>query len=730
MYNKVIHSLIKDESHILNEWILHNTINIGFDHIYIYDDQSEISIKETISSLPSKILSKVTIFTLEKNINFYDVNEFQNSIFYDKNIYSKFNGNKQFYFLNHFLENYRNISEWCLFCDADEFIYLKDKNLDEILNEHNQHDIIYIPWLIYGSSFHIDQPEGLVIDNFRYHENKYHELGKSICRLSSLIIIDHAHYISMYQPRYSFDHNQIVYSSEIHINHYQINSIKLYIKRKLRNEIGNTNGTLRAPNDIFLFMLAYNSVYNNSMEKYIKNINNILKLPLTSIVNNLNYIYSINCLNIDNRLYFKISSYEELNKILISNNIKFLKFDEKIPEDFNLINYKKLNKDLSNMNDIDLLNHYILFGSREKRKYIKKVSSTISEDSDDLSCSEDESSISIDDIEEDEDSDDDNKSKNSSDSKSSESCFDNENGDSLLPYDFDVLVYKKLNDDLKNLSNINAIYHYLNNGIIEKRKYKINTLPDDFDPVIYKKINKDLNHLSNKEAEEHYVSNGIDEKRKYKKNNIEKDKNDLPPDDFDPEIYKKLNIDLRNMSNEEATNHYLMNGINEKRLYKKEDIINNIPEDFDPVIYKKLNKDLKNMSNEEATEHYLNNGIMEKRIYTKDSNKKKSVVNKEEEDAKVYKSIIPEDFSVELYKSLNLDLQNLSNSDAVAHYINFGIKERRKYKIDVFLPDDFDPVVYKKLNKDLQHMTDQESINHYLINGIDEKRKYIKLKSN
>ena len=386
MYNKIIHSLIKDESHILNEWILHNILNIGFDHIYIYDDQSEKSISEVISLLPHEIVSKVTIFTLEKKFNFYDKNEFKKSIYYDENIYIKFNDNKQFYFQNYFLNKYKDVSKWCLYCDVDEFIYLKDNNeLDDILLEFDDYDIIYIPWLIYGSSFNIDQPNGLIIDNFKYHDNKYHELGKSICKLKNINIINNAHQIDQDKinlPIYfKFNHNEKIYNLPIHINHYQINSIKLYIQRKLRLEIGHSNGNIRYPNEIFLFMLAYNSIYSNSMDKYNKNINNILHKESSDISVNLNYKYSSNCLYVDNKLYFKISTYDELHKILNSSNIKYLIFDDELPKDFTINKYKDLNKDLSDMNDVQLLNHYILFGRNEKRKYNIDELSESSDDS-------------------------------------------------------------------------------------------------------------------------------------------------------------------------------------------------------------------------------------------------------------------------------------------------------------------------------------------------------------
>lgn len=43
------------------------------------------------------------------------------------------------------------------------------------------YDIIYIPWIYYGTSFYIDKPKGLLLDNFRCHGSGY-TCGKSIVK--------------------------------------------------------------------------------------------------------------------------------------------------------------------------------------------------------------------------------------------------------------------------------------------------------------------------------------------------------------------------------------------------------------------------------------------------------------------------------------------------------------------------------------------------------------------
>ena len=128
--------------------------------------------------------------------------------------------------------------------------------------------------------------------------------------------------------------------------------------------------------------------------------------------------------------------------------------------------------------------------------------------------------------------------------------------------------------------------------------------------------------------------------------------------------------------------------------------------DFDAVAYKSLNPDLQHMTDKEATNHYKNHGFYEGRKY-------RNVV-------------IPSDFDVTAYKHLHLDLHHMTDEEAINHYKNNGFYEGRKY-INIYIPDDFDVSVYKNLYTDLQHMTDEEAINHYKNHGLYENRKYTQM---
>jgi hypothetical protein len=129
-----------------------------------------------------------------------------------------------------------------------------------------------------------------------------------------------------------------------------------------------------------------------------------------------------------------------------------------------------------------------------------------------------------------------------------------------LPSDFNYIIYRELNDDLKNFNEHELISHFLHYGILEKRKYKI---PDDFNVSFYRELNDDLKNFNDRELISHFLHYGIREKRKYK-----------IQDDFNVSSYRELNDDLKNFNERELISHFLHYGIREKRKYKYDEKTN------------------------------------------------------------------------------------------------------------------------------------------------------------
>ena len=92
-------------------------------------------------------------------------------------------------------------------------------------------------------------------------------------------------------------------------------------------------------------------------------------------------------------------------------------------------------------------------------------------------------------------------------------------------------------------------------------------------------------------------------------------------------------------------------------------------------------------------------------------------------------NVIPQDFNWKTYIKLNDDLHLLTNKkDAIKHYLNYGIQEKRQYRINI--PVDFDWKQYIKLNPDLSEITNKpDAMNHYINFGFYENRNYFYIKN-
>lgn len=143
---------VKNEDIILKEFIIHH-INLGFDLIHIYDNNSSITVEELCKDIIKKYPNKIII---EKDLS--------------KNPSDPKWGQTNRY--NEFLNKNRNLT-WILNCDADEFIYLhKHDNIKDFLNNFSEDtSVIPVNWLTYGTSkLDTFDKNKLVIEQFYLRE--------------------------------------------------------------------------------------------------------------------------------------------------------------------------------------------------------------------------------------------------------------------------------------------------------------------------------------------------------------------------------------------------------------------------------------------------------------------------------------------------------------------------------------------------------------------------------
>ena len=222
----------------------------------------------------------------------------------------------------------------------------------------------------------------------------------------------------------------------------------------------------------------------------------------------------------------------------------------------------------------------------------------------------------------------------------------------------------------------------------------------DFDVKVYKLLNKDLQEFSDQDATDHYFTMGIKEQRLYK-----------IPDDFSVEAYKHYySTEFKHMSDDQLKEHFLHNGYHEKRNYK-------LPYYFNIDIYRLLNTRVKNLDTKKTIEYFLNHD------YPNDSYKDKFIdFYSHTDNKKLFDTLnlIPKDFNPKIYKLLYDDIKELTMHQLKNHYFNHGVHEQRKYK----LVDDFNVNMYKYFNPDLKKLKHNELIRHYVFFGEKENRNY------
>ena len=140
MYYATICAIAKDEEPFIKEWAEYH-LSVGFEHIYVYDNNSAVPISKTLSEHMDAGL--VTVIDFPSNT------DQQRAAYMDC------------------LLQYGNKSRWMAFIDIDEFIVPKSKNdIRDILDGYTEYGGLAIHWKMFGSQGRKTRPAGGVINNY------------------------------------------------------------------------------------------------------------------------------------------------------------------------------------------------------------------------------------------------------------------------------------------------------------------------------------------------------------------------------------------------------------------------------------------------------------------------------------------------------------------------------------------------------------------------------------
>lgn len=187
-------------SDYLIEWINHHR-NIGVDKFIIYDNESQIPIKDVLFQYSEHLIVNQII-----------------------------GANMQIKAYNHCIENYKNDFDWIIFIDDDEFIVCED--IKDFLNKNNEFDCIKLKWKVFGSSGYKTKPENGLLKSFRKRlpdNNPFNNQVKLIVKPDHV-----SEFVSPHECKFKNNNIKILKDlNNIYINHYFLKSEEEF-KRKLK----------------------------------------------------------------------------------------------------------------------------------------------------------------------------------------------------------------------------------------------------------------------------------------------------------------------------------------------------------------------------------------------------------------------------------------------------------------------------------------------------------------
>ena len=140
-------SFIKDEIEYLDEFLKYH-IDLGIDHIFLFEDYNSLSHKEITDKYPGKVTLR-SICSIISESNVLKLAEIRN------------HRHRQPEYLRSGLSYIQNNTdyEWCLGIDIDEYLTLRDSDLSATLNTFKDYEAVKIQWQNYNANGHILKPD-------------------------------------------------------------------------------------------------------------------------------------------------------------------------------------------------------------------------------------------------------------------------------------------------------------------------------------------------------------------------------------------------------------------------------------------------------------------------------------------------------------------------------------------------------------------------------------------
>jgi len=254
--------IAKNEGHNLREWIEYHKL-VGVENFYIYDNESTDNTSEVLRPYIEQGLVEYTYFPGKK---------------------------KQIPAYLDCVKRHKLDTKWLALIDLDEFIVPMDgESIPEILKKLPPIATqLCIGWLVYGDSGHEKIPNGLVIEEFKYHWGEPHICGKTIINPRDLAVAN-SHNSTMINGKTVDENGDVIKPNQwikgrrlkggfsinkIRINHYQIKSWEEYSQKYSRGAVG--SGNYKKYTRKTFDEININKVLDHTMDKYVERLKRVM----------------------------------------------------------------------------------------------------------------------------------------------------------------------------------------------------------------------------------------------------------------------------------------------------------------------------------------------------------------------------------------------------------------------------------------------------------------------
>lgn len=199
-YTAVICAIALNEEKYIDEWIKYH-IALGFQHIYIYDNSIDYSLK----SKESSIVTVIHFPGPQRQLEAYDI----------------------------FVTSYKSKHKWAAFMDCDEFIVLKKhKNIIDFLNEYDEFSGVGLNWLFFGTANQLSYRDEPVTKRFQLCSTGLDSQIKCIVKISNIYkyttphspILENGIICNTNRNKIESDFNTDLNSNIAYIHHYYTKS--------------------------------------------------------------------------------------------------------------------------------------------------------------------------------------------------------------------------------------------------------------------------------------------------------------------------------------------------------------------------------------------------------------------------------------------------------------------------------------------------------------------------